>query len=89
MSPSEIAEKREELARHLEGTCLSLDTAIERLELDTPLYAGIDWEDEMLTFGMELCLGCGWWMESCELVHERDEDTGYCDQCIDTEEDDE
>lgn len=77
MTPGELWDARNNLARYLEGTCMSIETAVERLELDP----SIDWEDEMLTAGMELCLGCGWWMESSELVHEDEEDTGYCSDC--------
>lgn len=57
---------------------MSIDSAVEFLELDPD----VDWEDEMLTANMEMCLGCGWWMESSELVHEDDADTGYCEQCL-------
>jgi Na+-translocating ferredoxin:NAD+ oxidoreductase RNF subunit RnfB len=78
-NPMTLVEQRETLAKYLEGTCMSIETAIEHLELDP----SIDWEDEMLTASMELCLGCGWWMESSELVHEDEEDTGYCDDCKD------
>lgn len=79
MTPEELDEKRHELAKYLEGTCMSIETAIELLELDP----SIDWEDEILTAGIELCLGCGWWMESSELVHEDEEDTGFCEDCKD------
>ena len=70
--------KIEELAKFLEGTCATIHGAVEFLELDPD----IDWEDEMLTYGMEECKGCGWWSESGELIHEDEENTGYCDQCI-------
>lgn len=79
MEYEELVKKREQLASYLEGTCQTIDSAVEHLELDPE----VDWEDEMLTAGMEPCLGCGWWMESSELVHEDEEDTGYCDQCKD------
>lgn len=69
--------EREKLSYYLEGTCQSLDNAIERLELDPD----VDWEDEMLSANMETCLGCGWWHSSGDLVHENEEDIGYCDQC--------
>lgn len=78
MSPDEIFEKREELKDYLLGTCLSLDHAIEQLELDLE----VDWEDEILSANVELCLGCGWWYESGDLVHEDEADTGYCEDCI-------
>lgn len=73
-----IAKKRDRLADYLEGTCMSLETAVEYLEFDP----NIDWEDEMLTANMETCLGCGWWMESSELIHEDNENTGYCEDCV-------
>lgn len=78
MTNEQIVISRQNLAHYLEGTCQSIDAAIEYLELDPT----VDWEDEMLTAGMELCMGCGWWHASSELVHENDEDTGYCDQCV-------
>lgn len=74
----EISETREELADYLIGTCHTLDSAIEFLELDQE----IDWDDEMLSANIELCLGCGWWHESGDLVHEDEADTGYCEDCI-------
>lgn len=78
MSPDEILEKREELAAYLLGTCHSLDSAIEYLELDLE----VDWEDEILSANTEACLGCGWWHESGDLVHDDEADTGYCEDCI-------
>jgi len=78
MSPDEREDYRDQLLNYLQGTCQSLDAAVEFLELD-PV---VDWEDEMLSAGMELCLGCGWWHESGELVHEDEADTGYCEDCI-------
>lgn len=55
-----------------------LESAVEMLELDQE----IDWEDQLLTFGLERCQGCDCWMESGELAHDKEEDTGFCDQCI-------
>lgn len=74
----DIISDRNRLAHHLEGTCMTLEVAVEHLGLDPE----VDWEDEMLSANLETCLGCGWWMESNELVHEDDEDTGYCGDCI-------
>lgn len=70
---------RNKLAAYLEGTCQSLEAAVEFLELDP----NVDWEDEMLSANMEECRGCGWWHESGDLVHERERDTGFCEDCLD------
>lgn len=74
---SDIEHEREELVHYLRGTCHTLGMAIESLELDPDW----DWDDEILTANLETCLGCGWWHDSGELVHENDEDIGFCDDC--------
>jgi hypothetical protein len=79
MSPDEILEKREELAAYLLGTCHSFDSALEYLELADDVT---DYEDELLSANVEICLGCGWWHESGDLVHDDEANTGYCEDCI-------
>lgn len=73
---------RERLGNRLLGTCESLDSAIEYLELDE----SVDWEDELLTISVETCQGCGWWMNSWDL--EEDHVGNFlCDQCHEDEDD--
>lgn len=78
MNLTEQEKKRIELSDYLQGTCITIAQAVESLELDE----SIDWEDEMLSAGVEVCLSCGWWHESGELVHDDDEDTGICGDCL-------
>lgn len=70
---------RNDLFHYLEGTCMTLETAVEALELDPD----VDWEDEILSAGLELCLGCDWWYESGDLISYDGETIGYCGQCRD------
>jgi hypothetical protein len=70
-------ELRSEIASAVEGTCMTVGAMVERYDLD---ISDDDLEDELLTAGIECCPGCGWWMESCELVDE-DGEAGACDQC--------
>lgn len=75
-----LEETRTDLAYLLLGTCTNISVEIERLELDDL----IDWEDEMLTAGVEPCKGCAWWHESGDLIDNEEGDdskTGYCPQC--------
>ena len=77
-------DKKDKLFEYLEGTCNTVHSAIYHLGLkcDTETV-----EEAMLDQNLELCKGCGWWHESCELTpdptDEKDEDEfyGYCDQC--------
>ena len=66
-----------EVSDYLEGTCLSVDAAIEHFELNIDVE---DLEDALLDVGLERCSGCGWWMESYELVDDDSEVVG-CIQC--------
>ena len=67
----------EKVRAYLEGTCNSLDIALERFDIALEVE---DLEDMLLDLGIERCPDCGWWMESSELVDEDSEVVG-CDQC--------
>ena len=66
-----------ELGYALRGTCETLGAFIERKELD---IAPDELEDLLLDVSTECCSGCGWWMESSDLVDEDDEPC-QCAQC--------
>lgn len=78
--------KREDairLAKHVQGTCLSVEQALETLEID----ADADEAEEALEAqNYERCAGCGWWFESSELIDDDDNVVG-CDQCRPQEQD--
>lgn len=74
MSKRNIALKK--LANSLEGTCDTLDRHVEKLDLEKCNFD----EGDLLEFNIEPCSGCGWWMESSELVNEDSEVVG-CSQC--------
>lgn len=71
-------ERLEGIAHDLEGTCETLGAYIERHDLD---MADDELEDQLLDVSLELCLGCGWWHRSSDLIGEDDSNPGYCDQC--------
>jgi len=69
----------EQVAAELDGTCQELHTLLAKLGIVADPEAV---EDQLLSVNMERCRGCGWWMDSCELVGDDiDSVTGYCDQC--------
>ncbi len=72
-------EDKKKLAGRLEGTCDSIGSALEELDLD---YEVEEVEEALLDLNIELCRGCGWWMESCELEDDDDEICGYCHDCV-------
>jgi len=67
----------ENVLSYLEGTCNSIEAAIERFDLDASVE---EIESYTLDNNLECCPGCGWWMESHELIDEDDNVVG-CDQC--------
>lgn len=74
-------ENLEKIAERLEGTADSIESACECLDIEWEE----DMEDKLLDCNLERCMGCGWWMECCELVDEDNDDVGYCDQCREDE----
>ncbi|MBS3648791.1 hypothetical protein KEU06_09255 [Pseudaminobacter sp. 19-2017] len=67
------------LIHHIQGTCLSIEQAVESLELDP----SIDWKDKLLDRNIELCGVCNWWHESGELEFDEQRNFGVCEQCLD------
>jgi hypothetical protein len=68
----------------LQGTCQSMESLLEFLELNVDPE---DIEIEMEIMNLEKCPFCGWWMESYELIND-DGDIVGCEQCRDDEQDD-
>jgi hypothetical protein len=68
---AELAKRIADLA---EGTCKSESELADKFEVD---------EDQVieacLDFGIERCMGCGWWCESGEL--EEVDNEFYCGDC--------
>lgn len=75
------------LAEELQGTADSIETALERLDIDADDVSVDDIEDQLLEVSLERCQGCDWWHESNELAPdpetEDDDDSlyGYCADC--------
>ncbi len=72
------ASDKRRLSERLRGTCDSIESALNFLEIDAD---STDAVDALLDVSTEQCKGCGWWHECCELDNERDGELGYCDQC--------
>lgn len=72
-------EKLEEIGHDARGTCKTVASLVGAYELDVD---DDELEDALLDVSTELCRGCGWWFECCELLDPDDEsEPGYCDQC--------
>jgi len=88
-SPNMLVTHEHALLIHeaLEGSCKTTDAVLEQLELDVEAYQDDDVIFKMLDLNLECCSGCGWWMESCELVPDEQEEgdddalVGLCLQC--------
>lgn len=70
-------EQLSDIGHDLRGTCETLDSYIERNDLDITAF---DLEDALLDVSTEICPVCEWWMESCELIDE-DGEPCPCEQC--------
>ena len=66
-----------EIAEYLVGTCESIDTGLEMVDLNPDDFDITDVEDAILDYNVETCPGCGWWFEGGEL-----NDGEGCDDCI-------
>lgn len=67
------AEQWDSLADRLAGTCESIGTAMDYLEIDDDPDEA---EEEMLNRNVEICPGCEWWVDSYELA-----DMDECENC--------
>jgi hypothetical protein len=76
------SEQVREIASLLEGTCNSVESALERLDLeDVPVE---EVEDRLLDVNLERCPICDWWVESSEIVNDNCEIVG-CESCREPE----
>jgi len=63
--------------QYLEGTCRTPQNAIDYFDLKCTPEEVID---AMLDCNLEMCPGCGWWVESSELIDENDNQV-ECENC--------
>lgn len=63
----------------LEGTCMSLETALDNLEID----ASVDDAEDRLLDGnaIERCCHCDWWFESAVLENDESDSGPSCEDC--------
>ena len=71
-----ICHELEALANTLAGTCDSIDAGLERIDLEPGDYDTTNVQDDLIGLNTELCIGCQWWFESCEL-----DPDAYCEDC--------
>lgn len=71
-------EQLDEAADYLRGTCKDVGAAAEMLGIEVDETA---LQERLLEVDLELCVGCHWWHEVCELEFVEDEGGGLCDDC--------
>ncbi len=73
-------EQMEEIKHDLLGTCQSVATVLNNHGLDGHED---EVEDRLLDepHAVELCVGCNWWHEPCDLTWVEEEGGGLCSQC--------
>jgi hypothetical protein len=69
------AEQLASVAERVQGTCDTLTSACEALDIAEPDLSDLEADLEQ-HFGLVICPGCDWWVEVSEL-----DDDGYCPQC--------
>lgn len=71
-------EQLDEAADYLRGTCKDVGAAAEMLGIEVD---ETELQERLLEVDLELCVGCHWWHEVCELEFCEDEGGGLCDDC--------
>lgn len=69
----------QELAGHLQGTCMSLAQACDAVGIEG--QDDSDLEAELLGYDVERCGVCDWWCEVCELEFDEAAGHGVCGDC--------
>jgi len=76
------ADAIEKVADSVIGTCESLQKHIEIIVDDYDVHITEDeLRDKLLEKNVEECFGCGWWVQSDELIDEDDNVVG-CHDCF-------
>ena len=78
-------EQLEKVGEYLRGTCKSTGDAIVALELSDAIDES-ELEADLLEVDVELCVGCNWWHEVCELEFVEICNGGLCDDCREEQE---
>lgn len=76
-------EEISELIEHLQGTCDTLDGAIQEVLGDD--FSSEDLSDEnhdQIDLEIFLCADCGWWCEISQESEDSDETERVCDDCM-------
>jgi len=68
----------DEAADYLRGTCKDVGAAAEMLGIEVD---ETELQERLLEVELELCVGCHWWHDVCELEFDEDEGGGLCDDC--------
>jgi len=78
-------EQLKKLYEYLNGTTNSVQSGLESIEVNADDYDVNDIEEQLADENLEICPGCGWWVESDELVgvddDEYDGDQVMCEDC--------
>ena len=82
MEPVPDQETKLKIVEYMKGTTKNEDDVIDWFELNLtfPKIEEYDITEIMLEFGLERCPGCGWWVNSFELIDEESEEK-LCDSC--------
>lgn len=70
----------EEIKWQILGTCMSPESIISAFDLESFGATAEDLVERLEEDSIEMCLECGWWVESYELVDEYD-NLCSCENC--------
>lgn len=71
-------EQLDEAADYLRGTCKDVGDAADMLGIEVD---ETELQERLLDVELELCVGCHWWHDVCDLEFVEQEGGGLCDDC--------
>lgn len=71
-------EQLDEAADYLRGTCKDVSDAADMLGIEVD---ETELQERLLEVELELCVGCHWWHDVCDLEFVEQEGGGLCDDC--------
>jgi len=76
----ELSENQiERISEDLIGTCNTIESVMEILMIDEKHKEEV--ESRIEECDIELCNGCGWWVETYDLINDENEQENTCSNC--------